>query len=95
MLHDVVAVKHLGGHRLRVRFDDGVEGDVDLSNRLEFEGVFEPLRDPAYFARVRLEDEGGTICWPNEANVDPVVLYSWVTGKPLPDYGDGPVAEAL
>lgn len=93
MLHDIVGVKCLGDHRLRLRFDDGVEGEVDLSGRLRFDGVFEPLKDPGYFARVRVDPEGGTICWPNEANVDPVVLYSWVTGRPIPDYGEDAVAE--
>ena len=87
MLHDVVEVRHLGDHRLRLRFDDGVEGELDLAPRLTFDGVFAPLKDPLYFARVRVEREGGTICWPNDADIDPVVLYSWVTGKPIPDYG--------
>ena len=43
-------------------------------------------KDPRYFARVRIERDGGTICWPNEADIDPVVLYSWITGRPIPDY---------
>lgn len=88
MLHDVVEVTPLGGHRLRLRFDNGVEGEIDLFPRLEFRGVFVPLKDPAYFARVRIEADGGTICWPNQADIDPVVLYSWVTGKAIPDFGE-------
>lgn len=90
---DVVEVKCLGAHRLRLRFDDGVEGEVDLAQRLTFDGVFAPLRDPDYFARVRVEPEGSTICWPNHADIDPFVLHSWVTGKPLPDFGADADAE--
>ena len=91
---DVVDVKCLGDHRLRLRFDDGVEGDVDLAQHLEFEGVFAPLKDPEYFARVLVEPGGGTICWPNQADIDPLVLHSWVTGKPIPDFfGENAVAE--
>lgn len=91
MLHDVVEVTHLGDHRLRLRFDDGIEGEIDLAPKLQFDGVFAPLKDPNYFARVRIEPDGGTICWPNEADLDPVVLYSWITGKPIPAYDeDGP-----
>jgi hypothetical protein len=93
MLHDVVEVSHMGGHRLRLRFDDGVEGEIDLAPRLSFHGVFAPLKDPRYFARVRVEPDGGTICWPNQADIDPVVLYSWVTGIPIPDYGGDAAAE--
>ena len=91
LLRDVVDVKPLGGHRLRLRFDDGVEGEVDLLPKLQFRGVFAPLRDPDFFARVRVDPDGGTICWPNEADLDPVVLYSWVTGEPIPKIdGKGP-----
>ena len=86
-LPDVIAVRFLGDHRLRLRFDDGVEGDLDLSDRLDFEGVFTPLRDPEYFARVRVDPEAGTICWPNQANIDPLTLHCWVTGELLPDMG--------
>ncbi len=88
MLHDVAEVTHLGGHRLRIRFDDGIEGEIDLGSKLRFDGVFAPLKDPRYFGRVRIERDGGTICWPNDADIDPVVLYSWITGKPIPRYED-------
>jgi hypothetical protein len=45
---------------------------------------FEPLRDPAYFARVRLEEELGTIVWPNGADLCPDVLRQRLTGASLP-----------
>jgi hypothetical protein len=93
MLHDVVEVSPVGDHRLRLRFDDGVEGEIDLAPTLTFDGVFAPLKDPRYFARVSVEPDGGTICWPNGADLDPVVLYSLVTGKPIPEYGADAVAE--
>jgi hypothetical protein len=48
-----------------------------------FEGVFEPLRDPARFAEVRVHPEPGTVYWPDGADLDPDVLYSKVSGKPL------------
>jgi hypothetical protein len=93
LLRDVVHVKPMGEHRLHLRFDDCVEGEIDLLSKLKFRGVFAPLRDPDYFARVRVEPDGATICWPNEADLDPVVLYSWVTGQPIPDCGEDEVAE--
>lgn len=93
MLHDIVEVNSLGSYRLRIRFDDGVEGIVDLSKRIQFDGVFAPLKDPEYFSRVRVHPELGTVCWPNDADLDPVVLYSLVTGKPIPNFGEDAVAE--
>lgn len=83
MLSDVVKVEPRGGYRLWLQFQDGVEGEVDLEPLFSFQGVFAPLRDPAYFARVRLNPDLGTISWPNDADWDPLVLYSLVTTRPI------------
>lgn len=83
MLKDVVAVEPRGEYRLWVRFQDGVTGEVDLGPQLTFQGVFAPFRDPAYFARVRVNAELGTISWPNDADWDPLVLYALVTGRSI------------
>ena len=73
----------LGDHRLRLTFDDGVEGEVDIASFVKFRGVFAPLRDPGEFAKVRVDDEAGTIVWPTGADLCPDVLYSKVTGKAI------------
>ncbi len=82
MLKDIVAAKALGDYRLHLRFEDGVEGVVDLAPHISFRGVFEPLRDPAYFAQVSVDRELGTVVWPNGADLDPDVLYGEITGIP-------------
>ena len=83
MLKDIVAAYALGDYRLHLRFEDGVEGVVDLASHLSFRGVFEPFRDPAWFAQVRVDPELGTVVWPNGADLDPDVLYSCLTGTPV------------
>jgi hypothetical protein len=83
MLKDIVAVEPLDCYRLLLRFEDGIEGIVDLSKHLSFNGVFLPLRDPAYFANVRVDPQAGTVVWPNGADLDPDVLYATVTGQPI------------
>jgi hypothetical protein len=83
MLRDVTAARALGGYRLWLEFDDGVQGEVDLGPLLTFEGVFAPLRDPSYFALATANAELGTVCWPNGADWDPLVLYALVTGRPI------------
>jgi hypothetical protein len=85
MLRDIVSVEPMGNYRLRLRFEDGVEGEIDLAAMLPFEGVFAPLRDPEVFDTVKVDPTLGTICWPNGADLDPDVLYAVVTGKPVPD----------
>jgi hypothetical protein len=87
MLMDIVGARALGDYRLHLRFEDGVEGVVDLAPHLSFQGVFEPLRDPAYFAQVRVDADLGTVAWPNGADLDPDVLYERITGTPvLPEH---------
>ena len=83
MLRDVVEVRPLEGHRVFLRFDDGVQGELDLEPLLStFDGVFEPLREPARFREVFVDD-GGTIAWPNGADLAPEILYSMISGHPL------------
>lgn len=73
----VTSVEVVGDHRLRLRFEDGAAGEVDASV-WDWNGVFEPLRDPDYFRRVRLDEELGTIVWPNGADVAPETLHRLV-----------------
>lgn len=75
----------IGRYELRLTFDDGLVRELDLANQLSGP-VFEPLRDPAYFARVRVDPVSGSIFWPNEADLDPVVLH----GDEDPDPGPPP-----
>ncbi len=72
----LIDVKPLEGYAVHVRFEDGLATDVDLSYLLDYGGVFEPLRDPAYFRQLRANPEAGTIVWPNEADIAPETLYA-------------------
>ncbi len=83
MLKDIVQVEPLGGYRLHLRFEDGVEGSVDVAELIEFTGIFAPLRDRDTFSQVRVNPDLGTICWPNGADLDPDVLYAQITGEPI------------
>jgi len=88
MLNDIVEVRYVEGYRLFLRFADGPAGEVDLEPLLHFNGVFAPLRDQDYFARVRVGPDSGTIVWPNGADLCPDVLRHAMTGEPLPGRGD-------
>lgn len=65
----------LGGCVVRVHFEDGTAGDVDLSYLLDYGGVFEALRD-SELRRLRADPEAGTIVWPNQADIAPETLYA-------------------
>jgi hypothetical protein len=66
----IVAAEYVTGYLLRLRFEDGSEGAVDLSHELKGP-VFEPLRDPLYFRRFRVHPELHTITWDNGADFSP------------------------
>ena len=76
MVARVLEAKYLGGHRVWIRFNDGVEGEIDLGPELLGE-VFEPLRDPEYFAAFRVDE---TLMWPNGADFAPEFLHDRLAG---------------
>ncbi len=75
--YNIQYVEYMGQYRLRLTFADGFVGEVDLASKLEGKvgPVFEPLRDPVFFAKVRVDAELGTIVWPNGADLAPDVLH--------------------
>jgi len=84
MLYDIVDVKMLEGKRIWLRFDDGLEGEVDVARTAALEGVFAPLVDQGEFERIFVDKETGTVCWPCGVDLDPAVLRTQITGEPLP-----------
>jgi uncharacterized protein DUF2442 len=70
----IVKLEKLGGHRLRLRFSDGTEGERDFSDIVAEGGsMVEPLRDAAMFERVFIEF--GTLVWPNGFDLDSIALH--------------------
>ena len=75
---DVVAVEPREGFRLWVRFEDGTEGEVDLSD-LAGQGVFERWStSPEEFSQAEVDRESGTVVWPGGLDVAPDRLYAEV-----------------
>lgn len=72
----LIEAKPTEGYVVHVRFEDSTSADVDLSYLLDYGGVFEPLRDPEYFRKLRVDPHAGTIIWPNEADIAPETLYA-------------------
>lgn len=90
MIPRVKSVQARDGYKVWLRFEDGLEGEIDLEPELWGE-VFEPLRDLATFRKLRLDEVLGTVVWPNGADFAPEFLYqclrpSYVL-KPIPQSG--------
>ena len=62
------------GYRVWLRFSDGTEGEVDLSDEL-WGDVFEPLKDPDTFRQLQVHPELKTLVWPSGADFAPEFLY--------------------
>ncbi len=71
---DVIEARYVNGYTIWLRFEDGTEGEIDLSGELQGP-VFEPLRDAAVFAQLRVNPDTGTVEWPNGADFAPEFLY--------------------
>jgi hypothetical protein len=75
MLFDVVEVKALSGYRLWVRFEDGLEGEADLS-AFAGRGVFRRWSEnPSEFLEASVDSESGTVVWPGGLDIAPDRLY--------------------
>ena len=78
-MKQIIAFELLDNYRVRLRFDDGVEGVADLSE-LVGKGVFAAWRDYEFFRRAYVADYG-SLTWPGELDLCPDALWLQVTGK--------------
>jgi hypothetical protein len=76
MLYDVIAAEPRGDFKVWVRFENGVEGEADLSD-LAGRGVFKRwTENPSEFGQVKVDSESGTLIWPGGLDVAPDRLYA-------------------
>ena len=69
----VISAEYVKARQIRLRFSDGTKKTVDFSTWLHGE-VFKPLLSQREFKRFFVA--GGTVCWPNGADIAPETLYT-------------------
>ena len=69
----IIACEARPNYILWVRFEDGVEGEVDLAN-LVGHGVFQAWESLEFWQSVRVDPESETVAWGEEIDLDPYVL---------------------
>lgn len=73
MIPHVIKAKYIKDYRLWLLFNNGQAGEINLEAEL-WGTMFKPLKDQSLFARVTVDQELGTIVWPNGADLAPEYL---------------------
>jgi hypothetical protein len=82
MLPRVNAVRHVKDYELELSFTDGIVATIDFRPRIAGRGaMFIPLQSLDYFKQLAVDQEAGTIVWPNGIDFCPNVLYAEATGE--------------
>ena len=68
-----IDVTALAGHKIKVVFDDGVSGIVDLNDLVQ-KGIFQQLMDEQVFRNVHTD--GSAIAWSEELEIDADNIYA-------------------
>jgi Protein of unknown function (DUF2442) len=87
----VVRAEHRGGFRLHLVFNDASENTINFEEWLTGP-MFEPLKDPEYFQRFFID--GGTVVWPNGADIAPETLYEVAGRRQRPNKALQPTSRA-
>ena len=66
ILRKITAVAAQPDQRVRITYEGGETVVVDFSPMTRQGGVFAPLADPAFFARVSVDPRGRAVCWPGD-----------------------------
>lgn len=76
----IIACKAKPHYRVWIRFDDGLEGEVDL-NYLVGQGVFEAWKSIEFFNSVQIDPKSDTLSWGEDIDLDPYVLREQISKK--------------
>jgi len=79
LMRKAVEARPLNGYRIWLRYADGVEGEVDLTD-LANRGVFKAWTDRKVFEGVHI-DGSGAVAWDEDIDLCPDALYMRLTGK--------------
>jgi hypothetical protein len=81
-MRKLLKARVIRGYRVRLEFEDGTRGVVDLRPLLAGP-AFEAVRDPSAFRKLKVQH--GTLAWPGDADLSPEALYVAAAMHPTRD----------
>ena len=82
MFFDIVNAEYISDYKIRIEFEDGTQGEADLSEYPEENTVFKLFFDIDFFKNFNIQY--GTLVWGNgDLDIAPETLYTLATGKPV------------
>ncbi len=83
---NVISIQPLLDFKLRLAYDDGIEGVADLSH-LTGRGIFSIWNEPGVFEQAYI-GQSGQIAWSDEIDLCPDALYLKITGKTSAEFSN-------
>jgi hypothetical protein len=80
----IFEIKALPNYKLHIKYNNGVEGDIDLSEYAG-KGVFSKFSDLNFFNNVWIGNNGAPT-WNDEIDIDPINPYLMITGKTFEEF---------